>query len=422
MKKSFALGYYHIAVWCIIWATMNVVNASGANIYRNALCETYAVSAAPLLDAATYGGWCGALLFLVVPKLVGHFGAKKVMLWSLIAGGFAFALIPQTPALLVMQVGIVLTGLFAGVYGITTPMIMVSRWFPRRKGQVMGIVSSGVIFSTVVIIPIFNRMIASYDIKPAMSAIGAFLMAFGVVNLFILKDSPEECGLLPDNREMSLEEQARFFVRQEPRLTLQKALQTRRLWTMSFGWGLILMALIGFLFIGVSYMLERGVPQQTAMGALAASGILGCLGSLLMGRVDQQIGPVKTSLISYCMMTLGFCIVIFYRGSSVVLTVAGFLLVQTFMGSVNSLGSSHNLSVFSGRDFPITSNIQGAVTSIVKMFGTFIAARSFALTGNYELAYRSFGIALTAGILLIVLTGDQPYAPGKNTENSAYAE
>ncbi len=86
-RHSFAIGYYHVAVWCLIWAVMNVVNAAGANIYRNAICEYYGVSAAPLLDAATYGGWIGAFTFLVMPKLISKFGAKNIMLTALIGGG-----------------------------------------------------------------------------------------------------------------------------------------------------------------------------------------------------------------------------------------------------------------------------------------------------------------------------------------------
>ena len=406
-KKSFALGYYHIFSWCLIWAVMNLVNASGANIYRNAICDHYGVSAAPLLDAATYGGWAGAFLFLIMPKLISSFGAKKVMLVSLIGGGLVFALIPATANVLVMQLGILMTGVFAGIYGITTPMIMVSRWFPRHKGTVMGILSSGVILSTIVLLPLFNALIAKTNIVTAMTVFGFALVLYGVLNLFLLKDSPEQCGLLPDNKEMTEEERARFMTKELPSIGMKEAARIPRLWALSAGWGLNLLAMIGFTFIAVSYMLDRGISQPDAMKAVGLSGILSCLGSLATGAVDQRLGPVKSAVFAFLFQMSGMLIVIFYRGDSALLTIAGYLLIQFTMASSNSLASSQNLSVFGVRNYSVTFNFQTSLTTIIKMFGTFFAARSLVWTGGYELAYRVFGIALVCSIILIIIAGDK---------------
>ncbi len=404
-QKFFIRGYYHVLVWSLIWAILNLVNAAGANIYRNAICDFYSISAAPLLDAATYGGWIGAFTFLVMPKVIQRFGAKNCMLVSLILGGAVFIMIPVTGNVLVMQLGIILTGVFAGIYGITTPMIMVSRWFPRHKGTVMGLISSGVIFATVLIIPVFNSLIIKTNVKTAMAIMGAGIIAFGVINLFLLKDSPEELGLLPDNEEMTEEERASLSVKGVPSMTMSGAYKNKRLWTMSLGWGLMLLAMIGFTFIGYSYLLERGVPQPKAIGVVGLSGIVACIGSMLMGLVDQKIGPVRTAIIDFVFLFTGMMIVMAYRGESMIITIIGYLIIQAFIGSVNSLCSSHNLSVFGPREYSVTFSAQTAVTSIIKMFGTFVAARSLIMVGNYSLAYKAFCLALVMGIILIVITG-----------------
>ncbi len=409
MKRiSFALGYYHVFVWCSIWATMNAVNAAGANIYRNAICDYYGVSAAPLLDAATYGGWIGAFTFLIMPKLLEKFGAKNVMLTALTAGGIVFALIPATGNIHIMQLGIILTGIFAGIYGISTPMIMVSRWFPRSKGRVMGIVSSGVILSTVFMIPLLSWFIGTFGVVKGMACYGLGLVVFGILNLFILKDSPEECGLLPDNREMTEEERTRFSTKLVPEITMKDAARYPRLWAMSFGWGFNLLAMIGFTFIAVSYMLERGVPQSTVIMVVGISGVLSCFGSLICGNIDQKYGPVKCAVITFITQMSGMLIVIFYRGDSIAITVTGYLLTQLMTGASNSLASSQNLSAFGTRDYSVTFNFQTALTTVIKMFGTFFAARSLEYTGGYDLAYRLFGVALILSITLIVAAGDKP--------------
>ncbi len=413
MKKSFAVGYYHIAAWAIVWATMNLVNAAGANIYRNAICDFYGVSAAPLLDAATLGGWIGAPMFLVLPKIIERFGAKRVMLFSYMMGGVVFAMIPQTPYIIVMQIGTILTGVFSGIYGITTPMIMVSRWFPRNKGQVMGIVSSGIIISTVIMIPVLNALIKVTDVRIAMAIIGASLIIFGVVNLFILKDTPEEYGLHPDNKEMTEEEKRLIGARPEPSVSSGEVLRMPRFWTISLGWGIMLLALIGFTFIAVSYMLERGVPEETAMKAVSIGGVLSCAGSIGLGWVDQRIGPVKTALISAALLMGGMLIVIFYHGESIPVIILGYLMILTCTGAMNSLGSSHNLSVFGVNDYSVSFNLQTAISSVIKMFGTFIAARSITWVGDYSIAYKVYGAAIVIGTILILVTGERRYNENK---------
>ena len=413
MKKTFAVGYYHIAAWAIVWATMNLVNAAGANIYRNAICDFYGVSAAPLLDAATLGGWLGAPLFLVLPKVIGRFGAKRVMLFSYMMGGVVFALIPQTPYIIVMQIGTILTGVFAGIYGITTPMIMVSKWFPRTKGQVMGIVSSGIIISTVIMIPVLNALIKAMDVRAAMAIIGAFLIVFGIVNLFILKDTPEEYGLYPDNKEMTDEERRALGAKSVATISQREVLRMPRFWTISLGWGIMLLALIGFTFIAVSYMLERGVPEETAMKAVSVGGILSCGGSIVLGWVDQRIGPVKTAAIASALMMGGMLIVIFYHGASQPIIIAGYLMILTCTGAMNSLGSSHNLSVFGVNDYSVSFNLQTAIGSVIKMFGTFVAARSITWVGDYSIAYKVYGVSILVGAILIILTGEKRYDDNK---------
>ncbi len=306
-----------------------------------------------------------------------------------------------------MQLGIILTGVFAGIYGITTPMIMVSRWFPRTKGRIMGIVSAGVIISTVIILPVFSRLIAATNIVIAMAILGACLVIFGIINLFILKNSPEEYGLLPDNKEMTEEERERFASKEDPDITMREAMKKPRLWLMSIGWGLNLLSMIGFVFIAYSYLLERGVPGNIAMTAVGISGILSCAGSLFSGVVDQKIGPVKSALIICSVQLLGLMLVIFYHGASIAIVLLSYFIIMLAMGPSNSLSSSHNLSVFGVRNYSITFNFQTCITSIIKVMGTFIAARSISWFGDYSLAYKCFGIAAAIGLILILAAGER---------------
>lgn len=407
-KKSFVLGYYQIGAWFTVWAIFTFVNAAGANVYRNAICDYYSVGAAPLLDAATYGGWIGGLIFLIMPVIIRNFGAKKVLLTAVFLGGIVFAAIPQNGSLLWLQAGILLSGIFAGIYGVSTPMILVSKWFPRKKGTVMGIVSAGSIVAAVIILPAFNALLAGSGVKTAMGAIGAVMILYGIVNCFLMKETPAEYGLLPDNMPPSEDDRQAAKSPVRPTLTYSQALRQPKLWFIAAGWGFMLLALLGLTFISVSYMLERGVSNEMAMTAVAICGVIQFFLSLLSGMLDQRLGPVKTAFCFFLLQAAGILIVILYHGSSTALIIAGYWLVIGTFGTANNLASSQNLSVFGADNYPLTYNCQCFANSIIKMMGTFIAARSLVWVGDYSLAYIAFGIAFLLGITCIILGGDKP--------------
>lgn len=407
-QKPFGMGYYQVAAWFTIWAIFTFINATGANVYRNAICDYYGVSAAPLLDGATYGGWIGGLIFLVMPILIKKFGAKKVLICAVLCGGIIFAAVPLCSNVLYLQIGILLCGVFAGIYGVSTPMILVSKWFPRKKGTIMGIVSAGAVGASLIILPIFNTILHASDIKTAMAAIGAFMVIYGIINLFLMKETPQECGLFPDNMEITEPEQKKLLGSLKPVLTYREALKQPKLWFIAAGWGLMLAALLGLTFIGVSYMLEKGASNQTAITAVSVCGVIQFFVSLLSGTLDQKFGPVKTALFFFVFQAAGILIVIFYHGSSTAVILLGYWLVVGTFGTANNLASSQNLSVFGTGDYPLTYNCQCFANSVIKMMGTFIAARSLEWTGGYSLAYVAFGIALVLGILCIIIGGDKP--------------
>lgn len=424
-KKSFVIGYYQIGAWFTVWAIFTFVNAAGVNVYRNAICDYYNVSAAPLLDGATYGGWLGGLVFLVMPMFIQRFGAKKVLLFSELCGGIVFAMVPLSGNVIWLQIGVLLCGVFAGIYGISTPMILVSKWFPKRKGSVMGIVSAGAVGASLIILPIFNLLLKASNVKIAMASVGGFMLLYGIINLFLMKETPQEAGVFPDNRapeagEFSEEEEApRLSTDKNARgnMTYGDALKQKRLWLIAAGWGFMLVALLGLTFIGVSYMLERGVSNDKAVAAVSICGLIQFFISLLSGILDQKFGPVKTAVFFFLFQITGMLTVNFYHGNSSFVVMLGFWLVVGTFGTANNLASSQNLSVFGAANYPLTYNCQCFANSIIKMLGTFIAARSLVWLGDYSMAYKAFAIALILGITCIILGGDKPQKKTKGEEN-----
>ena len=89
-------------------------------------------------------------------------------------------------------------GLYNG-YSFTATNALIANWFPRKKGWVMGITTAGMMaasFTSVLFITVYSPQIGFTNVCYILAAV---IAALGLVSLRWIVDTPEECGLLPDN-------------------------------------------------------------------------------------------------------------------------------------------------------------------------------------------------------------------------------
>lgn len=417
-KKSFAFGYAQIVNWFISWMIFAFISAAATNVYKSAVTQFWGFDYAPVLTASSIAGWIGAVVFLIIPIFIRKIGAKKLLVITAILGGICFALTP-------MFNNIGLIGFFIGcneilvtIYCCSTTMVLVSKWFPRKKGAVMGIITGSGVLASVVLLPIFNMLINAYGIQRAMLIFGALIALYGVVSIWGLKETPQECGLLPDNMPLD-QGNVEMVGSDDAELPLKGILKKGKFWGLSIGWGLELLGTIGFISIAVTYMMMHGVTQNRAIFAMAIVGVVQLLSSVISGFIDQKIGPLKTSWFLFIFQFVGFLICAFYGVGNMLIPMLAVWLTCGMFGAANNLYSSQTLSMFGPKNFTLAFNGLCFITTIVRNFGTFIAAGSVSRTGDYKIAYIIFAILLVFGLVLITLAGDKKIVPKMSGKEEA---
>ena len=151
---------------------------------------------------AWFGGGLGGI---AMGWLADRYGVR----WTALAGTVSVALglaissfgqgiLGEVPALYVGH------GLFIGLLGIAglnAPLyVYVSRWFDRRRGSALALISSGQYIAGALWPPIFERSIASYGWRETMLMFGLFQLAviLPLAALFLRK--PPEVGRPPPFR------------------------------------------------------------------------------------------------------------------------------------------------------------------------------------------------------------------------------
>lgn len=405
-KKSFLFGYSQVVNWLLAWVFLGFVNSSGLNIYRNAICDYYQISPVPILNGSTIAGIVGAFIFLAIPIVTRKIGAKWLLAISAIICGLAWAMGPMfsNPVLIAICMGIV--NVTCNMFALSGTMVLVSKWFPRKKGTIMGIVTSGGLGAGLILVPLFNILNGNFDVKVASLVTGLLLVAYGVSSIFWLRETPQEVGLLPDNKPVDAELE-KIMATQKGGWSAKEMLRCKKWWLSSVGWSATMFAIIGFITIAVTYMISRGVPQPMAMAAVSVCGIVQFVSSNIAGVIDQKIGPVKTSLLVNGCQIIGFLIVCFYGGASSGIVILSYLLVLGVFGATNNMFSSQILSLSGPKNYVTAFAGFTFIHNFSKAFAAYASSYSLTATGGYELAYKIFLATMVVGLILIVAAGDK---------------
>lgn len=406
-KKSFFLGYSMIGNGFISYMFMNLMTTSSVNVIINALCQEHGWENANLLYWTTIGGLVAAVVSYFLGKLMVKVGLKVVYVTSLIIAGIVFACIGLSTSSVVF--GILMLINYCATYAynsMATPALM-GNWFPRKRGAIMGIVTAGGAVATLVLLPLFNKSVTAIGLTKAMLIWGGILAVYGLINAFWVKNKPSEAGLFPDNIETTQEEEARLYAKKEEKTvwTFRRIVTNPRLLCLIFAWGFILMALYGFGVQSMSFFMFKGMDQAAAVRVLSFSGIVGIVGSIVSGFVDQKTSPRIASIVFLAIMAVGFAVMTLF--SSLSFAIVGYYIVQFIGGAPNNLMTTTISQKVSNKHFMDVFSVCMPAYNLIRMLGPSIMAVGLTAFGNYNAAVGVLGALVVVAVILIILSGER---------------
>ncbi|MEH7883763.1 MFS transporter [Bacillus sp. JJ1609] len=346
--------------------------------------------------------------------LIEVFGLKKMMVISMVTllAGTLLTLVMQESWQLVIIWGIII-GLGSGLFLTVLSPYIANRWFEKRRGLAVGILTASTATGQLILLPVLAIMIETYSWRWAIG----FIMVLSIIMLFIIflfmKNTPKDAGILPygleEEREERNEEQ-----RKNPIVIafngLFAAVKVKEFWLLAgsfFICGLSTSGLIGTHF--VSYCMSYGIPLVTAASLLSFMGIFDLIGTTLSGWLSDRFDN-RWLLFWYYGL----------RGASLVLLPYA-LLQDSFVLLVI-------FSVFYGLDWiatvPPTISISRQVFGIEKsgiVYGWIFAAHQagaavaafgggliYKIFNSYTWAFFLAGIFCLLGSLFVIVIKKQP--------------
>lgn len=264
--------------------------------------------------------------------LMDRFGIRRVVASALVlvSAGSGLTVFVTASWQLVLLWG-VLIGLGTGSMALVFAATIANRWFVKRNGLVMGILTAGSAAGQLIFLPIIAAAAESSGWRTASIIIAVAALAVVPLVLTFLHNSPAEVGVpkfgdptgvVPEKTPHS-PGSARRALR-----VLREASHSRTFWALAIGFaicGATTNGLIGTHFIPAAH--DHGMGQVAAAGLLALVGIFDIVGTVASGYLTDRFNPRVLLAGYYLFRGVGLAILPSLLGDSIQPSMIAFIIV-----------------------------------------------------------------------------------------------
>lgn len=353
------------------------------------------------LDRASFSLVVSLSLFLygafmpLVGRLVDRFGSRLVvtagtliLAGSLVATGRATTLWQLYFFYgILAAVGMAATGQVVG-------SAIVVRWFVKRRGTAVGLLSSAAMAGMTFLVPVAMWLILAFGWRTTYVFLGVFtLLLILPLSLWVLRDAPEAVGGFPDGHPFDAC-RAGFDERRAESTPVSEALGARPFWQLAGG-----LFTCGF---SMSFLSAHSIPMLTDHGfhPMTASGAIGLLGgssiagALLLGALSDRVGRKHVLASVYLLRALAFGLLFVVRDPFTLMAVA----------AISGFGMAGSLAMTSALTGDIFGRFSvGAIFGAIFLshqtgaaLGSWLPGLVFDLSGGYGSA-----LAVVCGLLVL---------------------
>ena len=408
VKKWRVQSLKTIIICMISFMTFNFLTTVSVNVFIPAVAELKGMSTEPLYNANTIGNLISVVVVLFVGVFSKKISLKTMSVAGFFLGGISYMLIPTVPAQF--------TGIFIATNYIATMLYAqitvgarIGNWYPKRKGEILGIVTAIITVSSLVILPLYYKLNNAVGIQNTMLIFGLIVVAWAIACIFIIKDKPRDVGLNPEN--MSDEEYSDFFNGEtEDQVTPwnYKLLMKRPKFVIgSLGWGFSMMGMMGLSLAIVPIMISKGLSADDAVTVASFAGLFQLGGSIISGFMDTRIGIRFVITVFLGLEIIGLVIFGFAPAGNTMLLIVGYYVVMFMMGAPNNLQQSMYLSLSGGKgnSFMVIYSLATAIAGALRAVTSSVIAYSTNTFNSYTPAIMIFLVGSVLAVIMVNICG-----------------
>lgn len=409
-KRGFgAWGWFLLIFGFLIFFSNGGFFADGTNVIAPAVAERLGVDRTIILNMNTVAGIVGVIIAIIAGQLNQRIGPAKVAAGCLILAGLGHIATGNAVSVPMYLIAMCCVGggLSAGSFvGIGT---LVAMWFPRKQGQAMSVVAMGSNFGTMVFVPLLTVLVGSLGIAVSSMICGVVAAVVGVIGAVMLRNTPQERGLYPDNvTEAEFKASyASAAPEEDPHgWTVGKLLATKETWLCVLSTGFLMLVQMGIMTQLVARNMEVGMNQAMATGVMSAIAVIGVIGSVIIGGIVFKLGIKKAGVMT-CIL---YVVALLCNISGVMPLVWVSLVIIGFLGAAApNLMNSIPGSVFGRVGYAKVNSVVFPITNIIFMCNFAVNGIVQSMFHSISAVYIVFAVLALISLFLILAIQDHKY-------------
>lgn len=332
------------------------------------------------------------LSMLVVGRLINSIGLRATTGVGMVCSVLSCLVFGLATTFPIYCLGGALAGIAYALAGMIPLSIAIARWFHIRRGYALGLAAAGSGVATVVAPPLIAYSLQASGLSLTFFREGAVMVVLTLVVVALLRNSPEEVGLVP-------------YGAQEDDCQIASDEKTTSVSAPVWLWVLFVAFLTGapaataYSHLTVLYT-TQGFSDSIITILLSYSGFMIVFGKIIYGQLQDKLGTFYSNYILFGIAALGMALCCLAPTGSIPVAFGAMTAVSIGL----SLSVSLSLWAF---DLSSTAQRDGRVrwATIAFMVGnlTFgpLPGIIADVTGSYVPAFVLFGGAAAAGLILI---------------------
>ena len=412
-----------------------ILSAAGASMFvRNALASlTLAVFVYPISQEL---GWSrtliggaaglGGLLSIIGAPPVGwavdRFGARQVLTIAVLLLGLSTISLAwaTTPVAFYLAYGLGRV-LFTGPIPIGASVV-VARWFVRKRGRAIGILSFGHAGGMILFPAIASVVIQLRGWQEAWLVMGVLVLviALAPVALFIIQ-RPEDVGLAPDGGQLAPALDTKLDpeldpaesgspsrpAAGEPVWSVRQAMRTPVLWMLALATGAVYFIQSGTNLHQGAYFVDQGLSKATADVAIILSAVGAAFGTLAWGWMSEKM-PVRYVFAAVALL-MAISIALFTTVDTAAEAYGYAFLFGAAVGGIIVVPPVAYADYFGRQSLGAIRGVTEPFVALGQAIGSVLSGVVFDATGTYQSAFLAYSV-LGISVMLLLLLAKPPSA------------
>jgi len=327
-------------------------------------------------------------------------GPRLLMAVGALLSAVSFVVLGQATNLGLFYLAYTMLILGNAAMGSLVANTLVSNWFVKQRGRALGVATSGITLSGVVLPYAAHHLLHVVGLSQAFLIIGLAIGCLAPLAWLLVRDSPESMGLLPDGRAPATGSPAgpptAMTIRSLP---VGQLLRVGSFWRLGMAYGLAAAGAFAVMFqLGPRFQ-DLGYSSDSAMLLVALTAAAGTCGKFTWGVLCDRFAPNRLGAVMFCLVGLGQILGLVASGP---LTVGLFIAVFGFgLGGVMSTFPIVTAWCFGRAAFASVFRLLALFLSL-QAIGYVVMGQSFGLTGSYDSAYLLFVFIDIAAAAMII--------------------